>query len=128
MACPECGGATVRYVVPEDLRTYAPESTDIIALCGDCLHVSPATVAGEQADEANQLVDVVPNGDGGAALAVALGLLDSLALNRSGIVECLEYAEESGVDVHLSLDRLAHGFPDAHVDLERRRSQLTAFF
>lgn len=126
MPCPECGGDEVVFAVPEPLEEYAPEGSVTIGLCGDCLRVHPSDGRLTD-DETRPLAHIVPNGGGGAAVAMLVGLLDSLALNREAIVECTEYAEREGVDVHLTLDRLEQSVPDAHFDVARRHSQLEAF-
>jgi hypothetical protein len=63
--------------------------------------------------------------DGGAALLLAIGYLDSVALNRPDIQALVEHAEAAGTDAFLTLDRLAADESvDAHADLGRRRRQL----
>ena len=58
-------------------------------------------------------------------MALALGLLDSLALNRRGIEALLRRVEASGTDPLLVIDRLAaQGTVQAKADLSRRRHQL----
>ena len=58
-------------------------------------------------------------------LAVAVGLLDSLALHRPALEELLGAAERAGVDPLLVLDRLhAQGGVQPGFDLDRRRHQL----
>lgn len=69
----------------------------------------------------------LPDGDAGAAVALLVGMLDSLALNRAGIVDCVEFAERSGTDVHLTLDRLQQTATAPHFDVARRQRQLDAF-
>jgi len=124
MPCPACGGDLVAFAVPADLREHAPESSAHATLCSRCLRVHPA-------DEgpANPTFDAVhesfPSGEAGAAFALALGLLDSLALRRDAIDDCCAYAERAGADVLLTLDRLADADGlDPHFDIERRRHQL----
>jgi hypothetical protein len=69
-----------------------------------------------------------PTGEGGAALALALGWLGSLALAREAVRACLDHAERAGADVDLTLERLAAaGRIEAHFDVERRRRQLRSF-
>jgi len=71
------------------------------------------------------IVAVTHGGTIRAALALALGLLDSLALRRDAIDDCCSYAERAGADVLLTLDRLAGADGlDPHFDIERRRHQL----
>ncbi|MFB6234647.1 MAG: DUF6276 family protein [Halopenitus sp.] len=132
MSCPDCGGdVVVVFAVPPAIREYAP--ADEAAICVDCLAVHPIAdldVAAEEVADATIPADAdfsaldpaCPDGRAGVAFALALGKLDSLALNREAITELLEYAETAGADVFLALDRLEA--PDADVDLDRRAAQL----
>jgi hypothetical protein len=126
MSCPACGGETVAFAVPAPLRSDAPgpDSAPAAAICTRCLR----THAVDEADATprfERIHDAFPTGEAGAALALALGLLDSLALRRDAIDDCCSVAERAGADVLLTLDRLvdAEGV-DPHVDVERRRHQL----
>jgi hypothetical protein len=124
MTCPECGGTTVEFAVPERLRDHAPEGGAHAAICATCLQVYPAADGSSPPDFA-PLGDFFPGGDGGVALALATGLLGSLALNRREIVDLCEIAEVEGADVLLTLDRLAEADGiEPHFDLDRRRPQL----
>ncbi len=125
MACRACDAPTVAFRVPPDLAAHAPDG-EAAAVCTSCLRVEPASPDDVSADPAfDALLSQFPDDEGGAALALALGLLDSLALNRAAVVECCAYAERAGVDVHLALDRLASaGRVDPHYDLSRRHAQL----
>ena len=126
MDCPACGGRTVAFRVPADLREYAPGG-DAARICATCLRTFPADDAPDD-PEFTAVGGYFPGGEAGAALALALGLLDSLALRREDIVALCEAAEQRGGDVLLTLDRLASaGSVDAHFDVERRRRQLSAF-
>ncbi|WP_430504315.1 DUF6276 family protein [Haloparvum sp. PAK95] len=131
MHCPDCGGDVVAFAVPPAIREHAP--ADEAAICVDCLAVHPVTdldVSTEETADATIPADAdfsaldpaCPGGRAGVAFALALGKLDSLALNREAITELLEYAETAGADVFLALDRLEA--PAADVDLDRRAAQL----
>jgi len=133
MSCPVCGAHTVAFAVPSALRDHAPESSAYVAICSTCLrtHAVDSDDAGDgdgagDAEPDFQLVhDSFPGGEAGAALALALGLLDALALRRDAIDDCCSYAERAGADVLLTLDRLAIDDElDPHFDVERRRHQL----
>lgn len=121
MACPACGGRTVAFDVPAALAEYAPDDARA-AVCTACLRTRPD---GDGDDDFSAVHPSFPTGEAGAALALALGLLDSLALRRTAIDECCSYAERAGADVLLTLDRLAAAEgTHPHFDIERRRRQL----
>lgn len=124
MSCPHCGGETIRFAVPDDLSRYAPDG-DATTLCARCLRTAPADGPPAGAPRFDLVGAAFPDGDAGASLALAVGMLDSLALNRAAIVACCRRAERAGADVSLALDRL-DASPDVtpHFDLGRRRRQL----
>ncbi|WP_248895178.1 DUF6276 family protein [Haloplanus halobius] len=123
MSCPVCGGRTVSFAVPAALRSHAPESGADAALCTTCLRTVPADGSDDASLDA--VAPAFPTGEAGAALALALGHLDSLALERDAIDDCCSYAERAGTDALLTLDRLAdEPDVDPHFDIDRRRPQL----
>lgn len=101
MSCPDCDGDLAVFAVPEPLESHAPEAALTVGLCADCLRLH--------------------------STGLCVGMLDSLALNRAGIVDCVEFAERSGTDVHLTLDRLQQTATAPHFDVARRQRQLDAF-
>jgi hypothetical protein len=124
MTCPECGGEQVVFEVPADLREYLPEETEFAALCTRCLTLEPAESAPAGPPEFGTVGDGFPDGETGAAMALAVGLLDSLALYRSEIEALLERVERGGTDPLLLLDRLATDTSvDPAFDVDRRRTQ-----
>jgi hypothetical protein len=124
MPCPDCGGPTVAFAVPAPLVAHAPESSSHAAICTICLRTH-AVDAAEESPSFEAIHPAYPTGEAGAALSLALGLLDSLALRRADIDDCCAYAERAGADVLLTLDRLAEADDlDPHVDVARRRHQL----
>ena len=133
MACPDCGGETRSVRVPPELREFVdPASAAVLSVCPDCLRVRPS--AEVEADSTHDSIvdpsavnDAIPDGDGGVAFLVACGKLDSLAVNRSAVVELMERAERDGVDVLLTLDRLDEALENPHFDVERRARQLAQF-
>lgn len=125
MDCPDCEAPTVPFRPPTALCEHAPG--DAVAVCSSCLRLHAVDDApAEQSFDG--LLSGFPSGEAGAALALAAGLLGSLALNRAAVVACCEHAERAGADPMLALDRLdAAGSVAPHYDLGRRRSQLADF-
>lgn len=124
---PDCGGRTVAFRVPPDLREYAPEGAARATLCARCLRTFPVADADPDVSF-DAVLDTFPDGEAGAALALALGRLDRLALDREAVVACCEHAERAGADVYLTLDRLAAaGSVVPHFDVDRRKRQLRTF-
>lgn len=136
MDCPDCDHPLVTFRVPPALREYAPvdevsgsESTGA-GICPRCYRT-----VGVDADEADRsppkdvdfstIDESFPHGEAGVALALVLGKLDSLALNRTAIADLLAVVEREGTDGYLALDRLDR--EGAHVDLDRRLAQLDDF-
>ena len=120
MDCDECDGPVVAYKVPESLREYAGEYA---ATCTRCLALREADFGGEP--DFSRVSDEFPEGEAGVAMALALGKLDALALNRADIEELFAVVERAGSDPLLVLDRLsAQGNVRLHFDAARRRHQL----
>jgi len=131
VSCPACAAPVVAAAVPPEIREYAPG--DEIAICSSCLRTFPASeadaeaVAPEDADFST-IHESFPTGEGGVAFALALGKLDSLALERAAIEELCAAAERAGVDVRLALERLATVDElDPPFDVGRRSQQLASF-
>ncbi|GAA0666499.1 DUF6276 family protein [Natronoarchaeum mannanilyticum] len=131
MRCDACGDeSVVAFDVPDELREYAPDEAGVAAICPTCLDVRSASDAdvqgGDAADAAASAHDAFPaDPDAAAGVALLLGLLESLVLNKSEIQSLVDHLEASGTDVFLVLDRLeADPDVDPQVDLERRRPQL----
>ncbi|WP_251341750.1 DUF6276 family protein [Haloplanus halophilus] len=121
--CPACGGDVVRFPVPPALRRYAPDA-GAAAVCVVCLRTHAASEAPSE-PTFESIHPAFPTGEAGAAFALTLGLLDSLALRRDAVDDCCAHAERAGADVLLTLDRLADAEGiEPHVDLDRRRRQL----
>jgi hypothetical protein len=124
MACPECGSEQVTFRVPTDLREHLPEGAQSVAICTVCLALDPSRDASDESPDFASISDAFPDGDAGVAMALAVGLLDSLALFRSEISALLERVERGGTDPLLVLDRLeADSGLEPHFDVDRRRTQ-----
>jgi hypothetical protein len=128
MDCPDCRAPTVAFEVPEQFREHAPESSAHAALCQECLTLSAAESA--PADPPfDRVGEAFPTDEAAVPMALAVGLLDSLALNRAAIEALLEATVEAGTDPLLVLDRLAaQGGVDPVFDLDRRRHQVEQLF
>ena len=125
MACPRCDAAVVAFAVPTAVRDHAPAAET--AVCTRCLRTFPAVEADadgavESDPDLAAIDSAFPAGEGGIALALACGHLESLALNRASVEALVEHAERSGADAFAFFERL--DAPDAAFDLERRRSAL----
>jgi hypothetical protein len=123
MYCPDCNGQVTTFDVPEELREHLPEPVAHAGLCTRCLTLHPADEGGVPTFEE---FDTWPDGaDAAVPLAIAVGLLDSLALHRRSIETLFERAEAAGADPLLTLDRLnASGSVQPRVDLAARRRQI----
>lgn len=123
MSC-DCDTVPVAFPVPAELSHCAPGAADGATICPDCLTTQPASSAPEEPDF-SPLGTGYPQGAAGPPMALAIGLLDSLAGNRRELEDALEYAERTGADPLLVIDRLlADPTIEPAIDLERRRSQL----
>jgi hypothetical protein len=123
MRCPVCNAAVVTFDVSEEYRGHLPAETDHAGLCSRCLRLHPADEGG---GDFEQLGEEFPQDPGAAVpMAIAIGLLDSLALNRRDIEELLDVVIEAGVDPILTVDRLqTQGSTDPAIDLNKRMEQL----
>jgi hypothetical protein len=122
MDCPDCGAATVAFAVPDDIREF---DGPVAALCTRCLALHSTDEPDADPDFAT-VSDDFPTGGAAVPMALAVGLLDSLALHREAVERLLERVEQEGTDPLLVLDRLA-GDPDLdpQIDLATRRRQAT---
>lgn len=125
MDCPNCGARTVVFDVPKAYREHVPEEAARAALCPECLTLTAAEDA-ELAPQFEWISSAFPTDEAAAVpLAIAIGLLDSLALNRRSLEELIPAAEAAGADTLLLLDRLhVQGGVDPEFDIDRRRHQL----
>jgi hypothetical protein len=125
MDCPNCGTETVCLGLSPAERSLLPDEPSAVALCPRCLSMRPASEP-DTDPEFGRVSDAVPTDpDVAVPMLVLVGLLDSLATNRSAIATLLERVERAGTDPLLVLDRLAADpSVDADVDLAGRRRQL----
>ncbi len=123
MDCPDCEDSQlVVFTVPSEYRAHAPDDT--AGICPECLQVLGVDGDSSASDpEFEAISQDFPRGEAGVAVALALGKLHSLALNRSAIEDLLISAEHHGVDVFTTLERL--DAPNAAFALDRRRQQVS---
>ncbi|WP_330631461.1 DUF6276 family protein [Halocatena halophila] len=127
MRCSNCDSTVVSFLLDQTLRTHAPTDADAIGLCPRCLTLQelddPTSVS--DTPSFNRISESFPDGKTAPPTALLLGLLDSLALNRSSIETLIERIEAEGTDPLLLLDRLANqGSVAPRWDVDRRRHQL----
>jgi membrane-associated phospholipid phosphatase len=129
MNCPDCGGEMVVFAVPTDYHEFVPGDESTAALCTHCLALHPAPEGDADSNpDFTAVSDAFPSGEAGTAMALAVGLLDSLALHRTEIETLLERVEQAGVDPLLVLDRLAADPElDPQTNLATRRRQVEQF-
>lgn len=123
MECVACSDPVVAFRVPAALREHAPGET--AAICTRCLALHETEDAHGNPDF-SAIIDGFPEDDTGAAMALCVGLIvDSLALKRAAIGDCMAYVSDRGTDPWLVLERLAaSGTIQPEVDLGRARQQL----
>jgi len=126
MDCPDCGAEALAFPVPEGHRDLLPGEEPGAALCTRCLGLHPVADPPTELPDFQRVSDAFPtNPEAAVALALLVGLLDSLALYRSEVSTLLARVEREGADPLLALDRLgADRAVDSEVDLAGRRRQL----
>lgn len=126
MSCPACGGDQLAVPLGPSFREFLAGEPPGIDVCRDCLAIRPNEDPPETDPDLTTLSPALPsNHEAALSMVVLIGLLESLAINRSEITALLERAERAGTDPLLVVDRLADSVgPDAHVDLAARRRQL----
>ncbi|MDZ7849608.1 MAG: DUF6276 family protein [Halodesulfurarchaeum sp.] len=125
MSCPNCGGPTLAFSVPEAVRDHLPAEPEHAELCRDCLTLEPRTKPPAEDPDFTTVLGDFPTGEAGVTAAAFVSLLGSLALHRADIEVLADLAEEQGIDVLLLVDRIAaSGRLQPHFDVDRRRPQL----
>ncbi len=126
MPCQQCGADVLAFRVPEDLREYLPDDREAASICTRCLYVAPEDDAPADLPEFTRISDAFPRTpESAVVVAVALALLDSIALYREELDALVATAERRGTDPFLVLDRLAADSGlEPQFDLERRTDQL----
>jgi len=120
MDCPECDTEMVAFAVPAALREHLPAEEPAALVCSSCLALRPAE-APDDRPAFDRFGTGFPTDEAAVPMALALGLLDSLALHRQSITALLDRVERHGTDPLLVVDRLD---ADPPFDLQRRRHQL----
>lgn len=126
MDCPRCGGLLLAFDVPSDTQSLLPGDQPGAAICSQCLHLLPVEDPPADLPDFGAIDDAFPtHPEAAIPMALALGLLSSLAVNRQEIATLLEAVERAGVDPLLVVDRLATSEAvDTPIDLAGRRRQL----
>lgn len=125
MNCPHCQTPLVRFAVADEWRPHLPEASPGAAICPTCLALEPDPDPPAATPDFGEIGEPFPTGEAAVPMAIAIGLLDSLALNRTEIADLFAAVEEAGTDPLLVLDRLSTtGSVDSRVDLQGRRQQL----
>jgi hypothetical protein len=127
MNCPDCGAETVAFTVPAEYHALLPGDESTLALCTHCLSLHPAPESDASPDFA-AVSDAFPTDEAAIPMALAVGLLDSLALHREAVETLLARVEAAGTDPLLVLDRLAADPAlDPRMNLATRRRQVEQF-
>lgn len=125
MQCSECRGEVIPFQVPTELREYAPG--DAATICSHCLAVQAASPENAQAATETRFEEIVesfPNGEAGVRMALVVGLLSSLALNRTKIETLVADLADDGVDALLVLEDLENASSlQPRIAIGRRRHQ-----
>jgi hypothetical protein len=115
------------FEVPPEFRDCLQGEAPGAALCHRCLSFRPVEEPPAELPDFDEISeDSFPDDpDAAVPMAIALGLLSSLAIYRAEIERLLAAVEEAGVDPLLVLDRLAR-MPtiDGDVDLLDRKAHL----
>jgi hypothetical protein len=116
----------LRFPVPDTYADYVPEDAPGAAICPTCLGLDPDQDPPAGMPPFAEIGDAFPDEEQGAVpMALAIGLLTSLALYRQEIDDLFDAVEEAGFDPMLVLDRLAaSGSVDSQIDLRGRKRQL----
>ncbi|MEZ3115093.1 DUF6276 family protein [Halobaculum sp. MBLA0147] len=124
--CPTCSAGVVTVGVPTDLREYAPDDAAAVGLCPQCLTVTAVdSSSAEDPPRFDRVAPPFPDGEAGVALALLIGKLPSLAVEKPAVRALRERAEAAGGDVVLTLDRLvAASDVEPHFALERKVVQM----
>lgn len=119
----------VGFAVPDRFRADAPDGASAAALCPRCLTLVPVpaaeTVPPAAEADFSRVIEAFPDGEAGAAMAIAVGLLvDSLVLNKAAITRLFEAVSDAGEDPWLVLEWLHVAGtvqPDANLATARRQ-------
>lgn len=126
MDCPDCGAEALPFPVPAEFQASVPGETSGAAICTRCLAIHPVEDPPADAPDFQRVSEAMPRDpDAARPLALALGLLRNLALNRAEISDLFDRVERAGSDPLLVLDRLeGDAGIDTDLDLSGRRRQV----
>lgn len=126
MDCPDCGTEMLAFRVPPGQREYLPGDDPGAAICPRCLRLVPIADPPDGLPDFTTIDDAFPaETEAAIPMALAVGLLSSLAVYRGEISVLLSDVERAGVDPLLVVDRLAIADGvETPIDLDGRRRQL----
>lgn len=124
--CSNCNADAVAFAVPGAIREHAPKGTEYASICRVCLTVEPLDEAPAETESLAAVSQSLPEDrDVAATVAVLVGLLESIALNRPAIEAVIDHLEAEGVDPLLVVSRLAADETlTPAIDLDRRLHQV----
>lgn len=124
--CSTCNADAVAFQIPEAIAEEVPLESHFASICRVCLTVDPLEQAPTTTESLSVVSEAFPEDTAhAAAVASLIGLLESLALNRTGIEAVVEHLEAEGIDPLLVLARLVEDDTlRPAIDLDRRRHQL----
>jgi hypothetical protein len=116
----------LEFPVSGELAQYVPTGAPGAAICPSCLALEPDDDPPADRPRWDEISEPFPTEDEAAVpMALAIGLLTSLALYRSDIDALFDHVEEAGVDPMLVLEGLAESPEiDSSIDLAGRKRQL----
>ncbi|AWB26596.1 DUF6276 family protein [Halococcoides cellulosivorans] len=126
MTCPQCDAETVVVGIPDAYADHLPEGESGVAVCRRCLTVTPQPERPATDGDLQSVSEAFPaDPEAAIPMALAVGLLDSLAHHRRSIERLFEAVAEAGSDPMLALERLADDRElEPAVDLGARHRQL----
>jgi len=128
MNCPHCDKQLIQRRVPTELQSVLRSEAKSVFLCDRCLYTQPGELSETTAQAMFTEIPSFPEGERGIAVALLLGRLNQLALNRQSAEALCEYIIANGVDIYLLIDRIIENKSiEPHYDLQRRWEQFQSW-